>query len=95
MCDGAETEGDVLNSRGTAHPPRKQSRETPRSQPFKDRSDAGRPMLATPLCGGRRTRKPQKNAYPQARTILPGDARWGGWDSNPRPTDYESAALTG
>ncbi len=20
---------------------------------------------------------------------------WGGWDSNPRPTDYESAALTG
>jgi integrase len=22
-------------------------------------------------------------------------ARWGGWDSNPRPTDYESAALTG
>ncbi len=21
--------------------------------------------------------------------------RWGGWDSNPRPTDYESAALTG
>lgn len=25
------------------------------------------------------------------RTVL----RWGGWDSNPRPTDYESAALTG
>ncbi|GAA0923492.1 hypothetical protein GCM10009549_43820 [Streptomyces thermoalcalitolerans] len=22
-------------------------------------------------------------------------ARWGGWDSNPRPTDYESVALTG
>lgn len=22
-------------------------------------------------------------------------AEWGGWDSNPRPTDYESAALTG
>ena len=21
--------------------------------------------------------------------------RWGGWDSNPRPADYESAALTG
>jgi hypothetical protein len=20
---------------------------------------------------------------------------WGGWGSNPRPTDYESAALTG
>lgn len=25
----------------------------------------------------------------------PGPCRWGGWDSNPRPTDYESAALTG
>lgn len=22
-------------------------------------------------------------------------SKWGGWDSNPRPTDYESAALTG
>ena len=33
--------------------------------------------------------------FPQVRTILPGDTRWGGWDSNPRPTDYESAALTG
>ncbi len=22
-------------------------------------------------------------------------SQWGGWDSNPRPTDYESAALTG
>jgi len=21
--------------------------------------------------------------------------RWGGWDSNPGPADYESAALTG
>lgn len=37
---------------------------------------------------------PEK-AFPQVRTILPGDAGWGGWDSNPRPTDYESAALTG
>lgn len=36
-----------------------------------------------------------KSAFPQVRTILPGDAGWGGWDSNPRPTDYESAALTG
>ncbi len=35
------------------------------------------------------------NTYPQDRTILPGDLEWGGWDSNPRPTDYESAALTG
>ena len=25
----------------------------------------------------------------------PGNRRWGGWGSNPRPTDYESAALTG
>jgi hypothetical protein len=24
-----------------------------------------------------------------------GFSEWGGWDSNPRPTDYESAALTG
>ena len=24
-----------------------------------------------------------------------GAGRWPGWDSNPRPTDYESAALTG
>jgi hypothetical protein len=28
-------------------------------------------------------KRPPKNAYSQARTILPGDARWGGWDSNP------------
>jgi hypothetical protein len=43
-------------------------------------------------CGAHR---PPENAFPQVRTILPGAARWGGWDSNPRPTDYESAALTG
>jgi hypothetical protein len=24
-----------------------------------------------------------------------GQMWWGGWDSNPRPADYESAALTG
>jgi hypothetical protein len=24
-----------------------------------------------------------------------GFSEWGGWDSNPRPADYESAALTG
>ena len=27
--------------------------------------------------------------------IRAGHDRWGGWGSNPRPTDYESAALTG
>ena len=29
------------------------------------------------------------------RALTCGDAVWGGWGSNPRPTDYESAALTG
>src|ERR1043165_996791 len=24
----------------------------------------------------------------------PRSAKWGGWDSNPRPTDYESAVIT-
>ena len=28
-------------------------------------------------------------------TITAGQNEWGGWGSNPRPTDYESAALTG
>lgn len=27
---------------------------------------------------------PPKNVFPQVRTILPGEARWGGWDSNPK-----------
>ena len=27
--------------------------------------------------------------------VLAVQARWGGWGSNPRPADYESAALTG
>jgi hypothetical protein len=27
--------------------------------------------------------------------IHAGQEGWGGWGSNPRPTDYESAALTG
>jgi hypothetical protein len=27
--------------------------------------------------------------------ITCGFNEWGGWGSNPRPTDYESAALTG
>jgi hypothetical protein len=27
--------------------------------------------------------------------ISPAQAMWGGWGSNPRPADYESAALTG
>jgi hypothetical protein len=29
------------------------------------------------------------------RHIMPGQMWWGGWGSNPRPADYESAALTG
>jgi hypothetical protein len=31
-------------------------------------------------------------AFPQ---VTCGFLRWGGWDSNPGPADYESAALTG
>lgn len=31
----------------------------------------------------------------QVERFSPWVLRWGGWDSNPRPTDYESAALTG
>lgn len=34
-------------------------------------------------------------AFPRVETVLHETERWGGWDSNPRPTDYESAALTG
>ena len=30
----------------------------------------------------------------QADTNAAISERWGGWDSNPRPADYESAALT-
>jgi hypothetical protein len=34
---------------------------------------------------------------PKCRTIYGKNASswWGGWDSNPGPADYESAALTG
>jgi hypothetical protein len=36
-------------------------------------------------------------AGPPARPpdAFPQVSRWGGWGSNPRPADYESAALTG
>jgi hypothetical protein len=41
--------------------------------------------------------RPAKN--PQETRKSPGqstkDKEWGGWGSNPRPADYESAALTG
>jgi hypothetical protein len=41
----------------------------------------------------------QHAASPQNKNKSPGhitdDQEWGGWGSNPRPTDYESAALTG
>ena len=33
----------------------------------------------------------QEDVFPNKR---PGQAGWGGWGSNPRPADYESAALT-
>lgn len=43
-------------------------------------------------CGAIATRgNTPSRASPRVRT----SSRWGGWDSNPRPTDYESAALTG
>jgi hypothetical protein len=31
----------------------------------------------------------------QAKAGINTNDEWGGWGSNPRPTDYESAALTG
>ncbi len=34
-------------------------------------------------------------AESQPDSINPGQTAWGGWGSNPRPADYESAALTG
>jgi hypothetical protein len=43
---------------------------------------------ATPLA------KPLTRTSPQVGGSLPGRLRWGGWGSNPRPADYESAALT-
>ncbi len=30
-----------------------------------------------------------------SKPLSRGFEEWGGWGSNPRPTDYESAALTG
>ena len=43
-------------------------------------------------------RYPRQVTSRQVRAIEQGSdvsVRWGGWGSNPRPTDYESAALTG
>ncbi len=34
-------------------------------------------------------------SQPIGNRIAAGQTWWGGWGSNPRPTDYESAALTG
>lgn len=39
--------------------------------------------------------KTDKKAPPQVTGHSSPTGRWGGWGSNPRPTDYESAALTG
>ena len=33
--------------------------------------------------------------FRSSQVITCGFGEWGGWGSNPRPTDYESAALTG
>ena len=43
---------------------------------------------------GRTRRRPPEQRGPRARTSMP-DLWWGGRDSNPRPRDYESPALTG
>lgn len=43
-------------------------------------------------CGEYRTENGHKNCVFAGQID---SAEWGGWDSNPRPTDYESAALTG
>ena len=37
----------------------------------------------------------QALAEPVSNRLLPAQMWWGGWDSNPGPADYESAALTG
>jgi hypothetical protein len=33
--------------------------------------------------------------FRRSQALICGFSEWGGWDSNPRPADYESAALTG
>jgi hypothetical protein len=33
--------------------------------------------------------------FRRSKALTCGSDEWGGWGSNPRPTDYESAALTG
>ena len=33
--------------------------------------------------------------FRRSKALTCDSEEWGGWDSNPRPTDYESAALTG
>ncbi len=33
--------------------------------------------------------------FRRSKPLTCGSEEWGGWDSNPGPADYESAALTG
>ena len=34
-------------------------------------------------------------SFRRSQPLTCGSEEWGGWDSNPGPADYESAALTG
>ena len=55
--------------------------------------DVADPMDARP--DGLRTVWTAGSVVPMPDRVSAGQTGWGGWGLNPRPTDYESAALTG
>ena len=66
--------------------------------------DDGRPADVLASCGERHEDARSQNvaSAPATRlatranvSLTSGNSWWGGWDSNPRPRDYESPALTG
>jgi hypothetical protein len=66
-------------------------------------ADARQVVRATPCIIGGRAFSPYESRDPSLHEVVKGAGpnthrfawSWGGWGSNPRPTDYESAALTG
>ncbi len=71
------------------------ARAVPQPGPRRLRQGAERTSPRTADGGHRTVAVTPIVTFPQEEGSSPWALWWGGWDSNPRPTDYESAALTG
>ena len=61
--------------------------EPPEAQRWEDRAMTIRVCSASV---GRRTSGSGDGQKRDFRLVVPGQVRWGGWGSNPRPADYEN-----